>query len=110
MVHRNAVMSEQDLEQLSALFRLLADKTRLAILLRLCDGERNVTTLCEELGLAQPTISHHLGLLRMQNVVNNRRDGKQVYYGFQGVPESADGHLMQFVVQNLCIQVRRRQS
>src|SRR5438067_267753 len=57
--------SEQDLDQLTTLFRLLADKTRLNILLLLADGERNVTNLCETLRLPQPTVSHHLGLLRM---------------------------------------------
>lgn len=108
MIHRDAVVSEQDLEQLAALFRLLSDKTRLNILLQLCRGERNVTSLCEELGLPQPTVSHHLGLLRMHNVVNNRRDGKQVYYGFHGNPPG-DGNVMQFFVQKLCIQVRARQ-
>ena len=43
--------SDQDLEQLTSLFRLLADKTRLNILLLLAAGEKNVTTLCDELKL-----------------------------------------------------------
>jgi DNA-binding transcriptional ArsR family regulator len=72
--------NDQDLEQLTSLFRLLSDKTRLNILLILAGGERNVTSLCEALHLPQPTVSHHLGLLRMHNVITNRRDGKQVYY------------------------------
>ena len=38
--------SDQDLEQLTSLFRLLSDKTRLNILMLLTDGERNVTALC----------------------------------------------------------------
>jgi DNA-binding transcriptional ArsR family regulator len=101
-------VSEQDLEQLSSLFRLLSDKTRLSILLRLADGERNVTSLCEELGLPQPTVSHHLGLLRMNNVVGNRRHGKQVFYVLHGVPETNDGTVMEFSVQNLTVNVRPR--
>ena len=68
-----AGVSDQDLEQLITVFRLLADKTRLNILLLLSSGERNVTSLCETLGLPQPTVSHHLGLLRMNNVIGNRR-------------------------------------
>ena len=56
--------SEQDLEQLANLFRLLSDRTRLNILMLLADGERNVTSLCEQLRLPQPTVSHHLSLLR----------------------------------------------
>ncbi len=58
---------DQDLEQLASLFRLLSDKTRLNILLSLARGERNVSSLCKELELPQPTVSHHLGLLRVNN-------------------------------------------
>src|SRR5476651_660996 len=71
---------EADLDQLTSLFRLLSDKTRLNILMLLSDGEKNVTSLCNELKLPQPTVSHHLGLLRMNNVIGNRRAGKQVFY------------------------------
>jgi DNA-binding transcriptional ArsR family regulator len=70
-----------DLEPLVRLFRLLADKTRLNILTILSRGERNVSSLCGELGLPQPTVSHHLGLLRTNNLINNRREGKQIFYG-----------------------------
>jgi DNA-binding transcriptional ArsR family regulator len=75
---------DQDLENLSSLFRLLSDKTRLNILLLLAGGERNVTNLCELLALPQPTVSHHLGLLRMNNLIGNRRNGKQVFYMLNG--------------------------
>ena len=70
----------QQLERVSALFKLLSDRTRLAILQILCEGEVNVSTLCERLSLPQPTVSHHLSLLRVSNMIVNRRSGKQVYY------------------------------
>ena len=73
--------ADRDLEQLAAFFKLLSDKTRVKIILLLAQGDRHVTSLCEELNLPQPTISHHLGLLRMSNIVGNRRQGKQVFYG-----------------------------
>jgi DNA-binding transcriptional ArsR family regulator len=79
-----AVAAEEELEQLAALFRLLSDRTRLNLLMLLASGERNVTNLCETLKLPQPTVSHHLGLLRMSNVIGNRRDGKQVFYSLNG--------------------------
>ena len=81
---RVAGASEEQLEQLAALFRLLSDRTRLNLLMLLSDGEKNVTSLCESLGLPQPTVSHHLGLLRRSNVIGNRRDGKQVFYSLNG--------------------------
>jgi len=105
-----AVIGAQDLEQLSGLFRLLSDKTRLGILLCLTDGERNVSSLCEQLGLPQPTVSHHLGLLRLNNIVGNRRHGKQVFYVLNRGGESFDGMLMQFSVQNLLLQVRAKEQ
>lgn len=62
------------------LLRILADPTRLRLLGMLQSGELNVSALCSRLSLAQPTVSHHLGLLRSVGLVNNRRDGKQVFY------------------------------
>src|SRR5277367_3363541 len=81
----------RELDSLVELFRLLSDKTRLNILMLLADGERNVSNLCEELSLPQPTVSHHLGLLRMRNLISNRRNGKQVFYGLNGHVNSGPG-------------------
>jgi DNA-binding transcriptional ArsR family regulator len=108
MVKRTARVSEQDLEQLTALFRLLSDKTRLNILMLLAQGERNVTSLCQELELPQPTVSHHLGLLRMNNLIGNRRDGKQVYYGINGRFETPTENSLHFAIENYTIQVANR--
>ena len=79
--------------RLAALFRLLGDGTRLRIVLLLARrGEWNVTELCATLGMPQPTVSHHLGLLRMGAVVTNRRQGKLIYYRLDGcVSAAADG-------------------
>src|SRR5215207_8506238 len=83
------VVKDLELEPLVGLFRLLSDKTRLNILMLLSKGERNVTSLCEELRLPQPTVSHHLGLLRMSNLIGNRRNGKQVFYELDGRVDAA---------------------
>lgn len=79
-----AETTEADLQQLTNLFGLLSDKTRLHILMLLAEGERNVSSLCAQLSLPQPTVSHHLGLLRMHNIIGNRRSGKQVFYTLNG--------------------------
>jgi DNA-binding transcriptional ArsR family regulator len=105
MVKRVTRVSEQDLDQLTSLFRLLSDKTRLNILMLLAQGERNVTSLCQELDLPQPTVSHHLGLLRMNNLIGNRRDGKQVYYGINGRFETPSENSLHFAVENYSIGV-----
>ncbi|MCK4873368.1 MAG: winged helix-turn-helix transcriptional regulator [Phycisphaerales bacterium] len=76
----NVSPNRAELEQLCRVFRLLSDPTRLRILRILSDGERHVTSLCQLLSLPQPTVSHHLGLLRGAGVATGRRAGKQVYY------------------------------
>jgi ArsR family transcriptional regulator len=74
--------------ELAELFGLLGDGTRLRIVMLLSQGPRNVSSLCETMRLPQPTVSHHLALLREAGVISNRREGKQVFYSLNG---SADG-------------------
>ena len=74
------VNKQQYVPTLSPLFQVLSDQTRLKLLLVLQEGEQHVTELCKKLHLPQPTVSHHLGLLRMNGLVRNRRSGKLVYY------------------------------
>lgn len=97
--------TDQDLEQLTSLFRLLADKTRLNILFLLSEGERNVTSLCQELALPQPTVSHHLGLLRTDNVISNRRSGKQVFYSLNSRVDTMSAEGLQVTLQNFMVNV-----
>lgn len=63
-----------------ALFRSLADRTRLAILARLGQGEARVVDLCRELDLPQSTISTHLACLRDCDLIGGRPEGRQVFY------------------------------
>jgi DNA-binding transcriptional ArsR family regulator len=103
----DAVASEVDLEQLTALFRLLSDKTRLNILLMLSAGERNVTSLCNQLRLPQPTVSHHLGLLRMNNIIGNRRNGKQVFYQLNGRVDMQPGGSIGIHTEHYIVSITR---
>ena len=102
-----APTTPQDVEQLTALFKLLSDKTRLQILLLLADGERNVTSLCDALGLPQPTVSHHLGLLRTSSLIANRRHGKQIFYALDGRVRLIGGTDLQLEVGNLTVSIAR---
>jgi DNA-binding transcriptional ArsR family regulator len=104
-MRRATAVMDQELEPLVGVFRLLSDKTRLNILLLLSTGERNVSGLCEELALPQPTVSHHLGLLRMQNLITNRRNGKQVFYGLNGHVNPADGDGLQIHVDRFDLRI-----
>jgi ArsR family transcriptional regulator len=76
------------------LLSLLADKTRMRILRILAGGERPVVALTGELGLPQPTVSHHLAWLRMMDLVAPRRQGKHVFYALgPAVRLDADGSM-----------------
>lgn len=107
---RSIGVMDQELEPLVGIFRLLSDKTRLNILMLLAGGERNVSNLCEELGLPQPTVSHHLGLLRMQNLITNRRNGKQVFYGLNGHVNAPEGNALQIEVHQFNLRVGFREA
>lgn len=94
-----------DLEPLAGIFKLLSDGTRLRILMILSKGERNVSSLCDELKLPQPTVSHHLGLLRMKNVIANRRHGKQVFYCLDGLVQPNADESLNFTAHNFSVRI-----
>ena len=60
--------------------RALADESRLRILVRLREGEANVTTLAEELGIAQASVSKHLAVMRQVGIVDVTRQGTFSFY------------------------------
>jgi ArsR family transcriptional regulator len=70
-------MAEYDLVKI---FKALADKTRQDILELLGEEEMNVTDICSEFRISQPTVSHHLHILRNSDLVDYRKDGKNIYY------------------------------
>ncbi len=78
-----SVAKARNIENLCRLFRVLSDETRVRLLMTLQDGEQHVTELCKKLRLPQPTVSHHLGLLRVHGLVKNRRKGKLVFYALE---------------------------
>jgi DNA-binding transcriptional ArsR family regulator len=82
-------ISERTLNGLAQVFKLLADESRLKILLALAqDGELHVSALCQLLEQTQPAVSHHLTLLRMSGLVGYRRHGKHNYYRIESGPVS----------------------
>ncbi len=82
-------ISDETLRCLAEVFALLADPSRLRILLTLAHrGEQHVSALCERLGQAQPAVSHHLKRMRRGGLLSCRRQGKNNFYsvtpGFLG--------------------------
>jgi len=99
-MHDQLTLTAEATNQIVPVLRVLADRTRLRIVGLLRGRELNVTSLCEVLDLAQPTVSHHLGLLREVGLVQNRREGKQVFYALNPAAVeliSEHGELAMFV-------------
>lgn len=60
--------------------KFLSDRNRLRILTVLTRAETCVCDLIDELGLAQPLVSYHLGKLKKAGLVRTRRDAQWIYY------------------------------
>src|SRR5512139_3069278 len=60
--------------------KALADETRQQIMKLCCCRELSVTEIVEKTGVSQPTVSHHLAILRDADLVAARSEGKQTYY------------------------------
>ena len=60
--------------------KAIADETRQKIMTECCCCWISVGDLTNKLGVTQPTISHHLAILRDAGLVNIREEGKQTFY------------------------------
>ena len=76
----HVVEAGSDLDAAVALFRSLADPTRLAIVRWLAQGEARVADMTDALGLAQSTVSAHVACLRDCGLVRGRPQGRQMFY------------------------------
>ena len=76
---------EEDLvfESAAELFGLLSTPVRLKIISAVCNGERNVSELLEQIDTTQPNMSQHLATLYRAGVLGKRREGTQIYYRLQ---------------------------
>jgi ArsR family transcriptional regulator len=62
------------------LFGALSDTSRVRIISVLAEGERNVGSLAETVGISESAVSHQLRGLRQMRLVRPRKQGRQVYY------------------------------
>lgn len=76
-------------ERGAEIFGLLSSPMRLRIVSELCRGELCVGQLSGRIGLTQPNVSQHLGMLYRAGVLVRRRGGGQVFYSIGGTGTSA---------------------
>jgi len=70
-------------EMAAELFGVLATPMRLRILSALCDREKSVSQMLQEIKTTQPNLSQHLNLLYRAGVLAKRKEGTQVIYRVQ---------------------------
>jgi ArsR family transcriptional regulator len=78
-------MKPQEAEKLSGQCKALGDPVRLKIVCLLpkspnCEHRNNVSQLSELLGLTQPTISHHLKILKQAGLIESKKMCRDVFY------------------------------
>ena len=92
----NKNMPDEDiLADLSELFKVFGDSTRIRILYALSVAEMCVCDIARLLNMTQSAISHQLRILKQSKLVKNRRDGKTVFYSL------ADDHVRYIMSQGL---------
>ena len=90
-----ALPDDETLYDLSELFRVFGDSTRIKILYVLFESEMCVCDIAQLLNMTQSAISHQLRLLKQARLVKSRREGKIVFYSL------ADSHVRTMLDQGM---------
>lgn len=86
---------EDSLFDLSELFKVFGDSTRIRILYCLFESEMCVCDIATLLNMTQSAISHQLSVLKKSKLVKSRRSGKTVFYSL------SDGHVRAIINQGM---------
>lgn len=78
---------EKTLFNMSELFKVFADSTRIRILYAMFEQEMNVSQVCEKVEMSFSAVSHQLRLLKQSKLVKCRKEGRKAYYSL------ADDHV-----------------
>ena len=73
-------------EDACRLMKVLSNRDRMLLLCEISQGEKCVGELEEALDIHQPTLSQQLTVLRNEELVETRREGKQIYYSLTSSP------------------------
>jgi len=89
------------------LLKVLSNPDRLLLLCHLTHGETRVGELEERSGVAQPTLSQQLGVLREEGLVSTRREGKNIHYTVDSAEALA---LMKVIYEQFCGKPKRKRA
>lgn len=90
---KNEAPSDEMVGELSEVFKVFGDATRIKILWALFDVEICVYDIAERLGMTQSAISHQLRVLKQARLVKARREGKNTFYSLD------DEHVKRIIEQ-----------
>lgn len=93
-----SMICENEIQNLSNLFKVLGDPTRAKIVMALDKREVCVCDLSVALNMTKSAVSHQLAVLKANNIVKSRREGKHIFYSFDDehittIIEIADEHI-----------------
>ena len=74
------MLPEEVFQELSDLYKMFADRTRIRILYVLQNKEMCVSDIAQQLDMTQSAISHQLSTLKQGKLVKSHRDGKTIFY------------------------------
>lgn len=77
---KDEMLTQEEFNDLSVLFKMYADPTRLKILSLLFKEEMCVCDISTLLDMTQSAVSHQLSVLRQNRIIKYRRSGKNIYY------------------------------
>ena len=89
---------EHAFDAVAAYFSVLSEPTRLRIMHAICEEEKSVSQIVEQLGATQTNISRHLNLMHRSGVLARRKEGAQVYY------RAADAEMVE-ICRSVCSRI-----
>ena len=78
--YMNNMPENEEIMELSELFKLFGDETRIRIIYTLYQKELCVGEICSILNMSQSSVSHQLKNLKQSRLIKSRKDGKEVFY------------------------------
>jgi DNA-binding transcriptional ArsR family regulator len=88
-----------EIRRIRQILKTFSDDTRLRIITILGSGRINVTDLCRVLGKSQSNISKHLTRLRLTGLVNDKREGLNVFYFLRRPTDNAEARLIESITK-----------
>ncbi len=88
---KERMLAGENMEKVCNLFRVLAEPSRMKIVMALLQGETCVYHIAEGVGGAQSAVSHQLRILKDNGIVKSRREGQSILYSL------ADEHIIKII-------------